>query len=150
MNTAFAYLAATAVVFVVSAPSKSSGGSLDRPVRLASSATARASVATALSGAEIQARLIGNTITGVEDGETYAEYLAPDGTISGEGDSGAYAGFWRVAGDQLCFRYDDDDAGGAWDCASVTLIGASVYWSRGAPAGAPPEATLLAGNPKKL
>jgi len=143
MRRALGYLAAVVIVLATSAAAQTLSSRSRAPVRLGADASA-------LSGAQIRAQVIGNTITGVEDGETYAEYLAPDGTISGEGDSGAYAGFWRVAGDQLCFRYDDDDAGGAWDCASVTLIGASVYWSRGAPAGAPPEATLLAGNPKKL
>jgi hypothetical protein len=151
MNRTFAILSAAAVVFAVSPPSPSFGGRFAGVVRLASGATPRASAATPLSGAEIQARLIGNTITGVENGEAYEEYLKPDGTISGIEDSGFYSGSWRIVNNKLCFHYDEDDGDGkGWDCTPVTLVGTNVYWSNEVSDGDSVEATLLPGNPKNL
>lgn len=107
--------------------------------------------AAPLNGVEIQARLVGNTINGVENGEAYSEYLAPNGTIRGLAPSGLYTGRWRINNNQICFHYDESDGEvGAWDCSPVTLVGEKLYWSDDGGDGAQPEATLVSGNPKNL
>jgi len=103
-----------------------------------------------LTASEIKARIIGNTISGVDDGETYMEYYSPNGTILGTDSSGKYTGNWRIDGDQLCTLFPDDDdsdddnstdnsaganktnnAGGAksWSCSNIGLIGDKVIWN---------------------
>ena len=151
MSRSFAFLAAATVTGTLAvassaAPQTQQGlhRSFVRPV------SARVA-GTALSTAEIQANFVGNTIDGVENGEAYSEYIAPDGTIRGVEPDGFYSGAWRIANGQICFHYnDDDDASTTWDCWPVTLVGENVYWSSGLADGDSPEATLLKGNPKNL
>ena len=44
---------------------------------------------------DIRHALVGNTISGEEDGQAFTEYFKPDGTIAGEEADGRYAGMWR-------------------------------------------------------
>ena len=96
-------------------------------VTLALSSTA---FAQSLSGSQIRETLVGKTISGVEDGESYSEYLNPDGTISGRSPSGRYSGRWRISGDEICFLYDEEGMrnAGKWDCNEVTLRGSRIIW----------------------
>jgi hypothetical protein len=55
-------------------------------VALALSTTA---FAQELSGTQIRQALVGKTMSGIENGESYSEYLSPDGGISGRSPSGA-------------------------------------------------------------
>jgi hypothetical protein len=151
MSRSFALLAAASVTAMLVVATSAASQTL--PVRHRSLAFHAAATvgATPLSGAEIQARFVGNTVVGVENGEAYSEYIVPDGTIRGLGADGPYSGAWRIANGQLCFHYDESDGdGAAWDCSPVTLVGDKVYWSIGVGEGDSPEATLLYGNPKKL
>jgi hypothetical protein len=106
-----------------------------------------------LSADDIKKEIVGNTITGVEKGKTYTEYLKPDGTISGSED-GAYNGAWRLEGDRICLTYDpDEDATSKehqWDCEPLARKGDDLFWSDSVAADDPAEATLLHGNPKNL
>jgi hypothetical protein len=107
-----------------------------------------------LTGEDIKKEIVGNSIIGIEKGETYVEYLSPDGKISGLAESGFYRGAWRVDGDKICVLYDPDEAGdpnaNTWDCEPMARKGENIYWSDSVAADEPSEATLLAGNPKKL
>jgi hypothetical protein len=89
--------------------------------------TAAAS-AQSLSGDQIRTTLIGNTFSGFADGETYSEHLNADGTISGHSPSGAYAGRWRISGDQICFSYAEGKREPKWDCTEVKLKGSRIIW----------------------
>ena len=57
---------------------------------------------------DIKARVIGNTVTGVDDGKPYQEYYNPNGTVSGM-DTEDYTGSWRIEGNKLCTGYESDD-----------------------------------------
>ena len=81
-----------------------------------------------LSGKQIRETLIGNTISGVEDGESYSEHLNPDGTISGRSPSGSYSGRWRISGNQICFLYPEAHRPTEWDCTEVRLDGNRITW----------------------
>ena len=52
--------------------------------------------------AQIRQTIIGNTISGVEDGKSYSEYYQPDGYIHGLEPEGLYVGEWRTSGGNLC------------------------------------------------
>jgi hypothetical protein len=81
-----------------------------------------------LSGDRIRETLIGNTFTGVEGGESYSEYLNPNGTISGRSPSGSYSGRWSISGNRICFLYPQGHGSPKWDCTGVTLDGDRITW----------------------
>ena len=98
---------------------------------------------------DIRHALVGNTISGEEDGQAFTEYFKPDGTIAGEEADGRYAGHWHIAGSQMCLRYEEDDGKeGNWECLRVDVDGTRVTWlSEGE---ATTSATLTPGNPGKF
>ena len=106
-----------------------------------------------LSADDIKKEIVGNTITGIEKGKSYTEYLKPDGTISGSEQAGAYNGAWRLEGDRICVTYDpDEDATSKehqWDCSPLARRGDDLFWSDSVASDDPAEATLIPGNPKK-
>jgi hypothetical protein len=83
-------------------------------------------LAQSLSDGQIRQALVGHTISGVENGKSYSEYLNPNGTISGKNSSGAYSGRWRIARGEICFLYEDSTKG--WDCNGVRLRGNTIIW----------------------
>jgi hypothetical protein len=99
-----------------------------------------------LSSDQIRASIVGNTVVGVEDGEAYAEFLRPNGSLSGRARSGAYYGEWRISGNRICFLYKEDKKG--WDCSHVKLRGSQIVWAEKGGGGS--VATLLRGNPRGL
>jgi hypothetical protein len=94
-------------------------------ITLALSTTA---FAQSLSGDQIRTTLVGNTFSGVADGESYSEHLNPDGTISGRSPSGAYAGKGRISGNEICFSYVEGKRDAKWDCTEVKLRAGRVIW----------------------
>ena len=91
-------------------------------------ALSTAAFAQSLSGDQIRTTLVGNTFSGVADGESYTEHLNPDGTISGRSPSGAYSGKWRISGNEICFSYMEGKQDTKWDCTKVKLRGARIIW----------------------
>ena len=81
-----------------------------------------------LSGKQIRETLVGNTFSGVEDGESFSEYLNPDGTISGRSPSGSYSGRWRISGNQICFSYPQGKQSAKWECTKVRVDGDRITW----------------------
>jgi hypothetical protein len=95
---------------------------------------------------EIQKALVGNTISGENDGQPYSEYLMPDGRVSGMERDGAYTGHWRVSNGRICFAYDDENNNpGPWECVKVDVEGARIKWVDDN--GDQSFATLAGGNP---
>ena len=85
--------------------------------------------AQSLSGDQIRETLVGNTMSGFDDGEVFHEYLNPNGTISGSTPSGRYSGQWRISGDEICFAYDTNaKSGPKWDCSEVRLRRNRIIW----------------------
>jgi hypothetical protein len=52
-----------------------------------------------------------------------ASVLNPDGTISGRSPSGAYAGKWRISGNEICFSHLEGKRDTKWNCTEVKLRG---------------------------
>ncbi len=103
--------------------------------------------------AEIRQAIIGNTVSGIEDGKSYTEYYQLDGHIHGLEPEGPYVGEWRIAGPSFCVRYfdkeDDEGSGstGAWECMGVEIQGSLFAWIKD---GERYKAQLVPGNPNKL
>lgn len=94
-----------------------------------------------LTGEQIRATVSGNTVEGsMTDTGRYAEFYAADGTIRGEG----YTGAWSVEGNTMCFKYGEDPA----DCWGVGKAGDEVLWIKdGAVLG---TGMVRAGNPNEF
>lgn len=101
----------------------------------------------ALTRDQILATIIGNTMTGsLEDGSTYTEYYAADGTIHGtEPTNGAYEGRWSIRDDDaMCWSYAPDYA--VIGCVLLYVEGDTVSFQL-INGETEPAAMLHAGNP---
>jgi hypothetical protein len=97
---------------------------------------------------QIRKALVGNTISGDEDGVIYTEFLSPDGRILGEDRQGRYSGHWMIAGGQMCMRYvERADKESTWDCSKVEVDGAQVTWIAD---GEKSVSKLTPGNPSRF
>jgi hypothetical protein len=98
---------------------------------------------------DIRKALVGNSISGEENGEVFLEFLNPDGRLVGEGSQGMYTGRWRISYGRMCLSYDEEEGKvTTWDCAEVSLDGAStVIWTS---EGKSHSTKLIMGNPSKL
>jgi len=97
-----------------------------------------------LTGRTAWNALIGNSITGDDDGETLVEYYAPNGTAKSRSGKELSTGKWTLRGEQVCFKYPGYDT----DCYKVEVNNdvATFYDSDGSRS----TYTMLKGNPKKL
>ena len=102
-----------------------------------------------LSVDEMQAQIIGNSLSGkTEGGDAYVEHYEVDGTILGKSAAGAYQGKWSFRQDGLmCFRYGD----GAFDGGCVHLMrgGDHVGFQR-VDGTLEPQATFIPGMAPEL
>ena len=98
--------------------------------------------------AQIRQAIIGNTVSGTEDGKPYTEYFLPDGHLRGMGPDGPYAGEWRISGRNFCERSFDDGSYGGWECMGVEIVGSRFAWID--EDGKRYEARRVAGNPNNL
>jgi hypothetical protein len=108
-----------------------------------------AAQAKTLTSAEIRSAVIGNTISGVEDGKEYEEYLHPDGWIFGQEKDGSYKGRWLIEKERLCLIYEEGhhaEKGSRWECLTVGLDGSKIVWD----GDDKYQAKLTPGNPDNL
>jgi hypothetical protein len=90
-------------------------------------------------------RLIGNSITGTEDGKPLTEYYAPDGTAKSMLDNEISTGTWMLVGEVICFKYADDPKP---ECYKLEVSGdtATMYDEKGSGT----RYQIVKGNPKGL
>jgi hypothetical protein len=96
---------------------------------------------------QIRLAIIGNTVSGTEDGKPYTEYFLPDGHLRGVDPEGPYSGEWRISGRRLCERYFDEGSSSDWECMGVEIVGSRFAWIVD---GERYEARRIAGNPNNL
>ena len=97
---------------------------------------------------QIRQALVGNTISGEEDGKTFSEYFNPDGRVLGEGGEGRFSGHWHIAGGQMCVRYAEPTGSESiWECSRIDVEGSAVTWSD---EEGKTVFTLTPGNPGKF
>jgi hypothetical protein len=131
-----------ALVLLVSASSVSAQG----PTRWAQ-APAPPETAPAmqkLTGVAAWGQLVGNSITGEEDGETLVEYYAADGTAKSMLGNEISSGKWVLVGETVCFQYDQEEM----ECYKLEVTGNTVTLTDQDGTGTRYE--ILKGNPKGL
>ena len=97
-----------------------------------------------LVGLDAWNQLVGNSITGKEDGETLVEYYAADGTAKSMMGNQISTGQWVLVGDTVCFKYPDEEM----DCYKLEVIGNTVTMTDST--GEATRYEILKGNPKSL
>ena len=104
--------------------------------------------AAELTRAELETRVVGNTIHYQSGTEHIFEFLAPDGVIRGYSSvHGPYTARWRLLGeDAICFEHEDPMASG---CVSVVLRKGLVEYHRKDGVVEDPF-PFLKGNPRHL
>ena len=90
-------------------------------------------------------KLIGNSITGTEDGKTLTEYYAADGTAKSMLGNEISTGTWMLVGEVICFKYADEPQ---TECYKLEVTGdnATMYDEKGSGT----RYQILKGNPKGL
>jgi hypothetical protein len=88
--------------------------------------------------------LVGNSISGKDDGQDVVEFYAADGTAKSMTGNDISSGTWALVGDTVCFKYPDEDI----DCYKIEVTGTAVTFTDQKGAGTRYE--ILKGNPKGL
>jgi hypothetical protein len=98
-----------------------------------------------LVGVAAWGKLVGNSITGKEDGETLVEHYAADGTAKSMLGNEISTGKWALVGETICFQYADEKE---MECYKLEVMGNTVTFTDQKGTGTRYE--LLKGNPKGL
>ena len=104
---------------------------------------------TLMTEAEIRETVVGNTYEGDSvryPGNTYIEYIHPDGKISGLWNgSDRYKGQWAVSGKVWCYRYKSTSG-----CSTLARDGDTIRWYAldGSYRGG--KSVVTAGDPREL
>jgi hypothetical protein len=98
-----------------------------------------------LSGVAAWNQLVGNSITGKEDGETLVEYYAPDGTAKSMHGNEISTGQWALVGETICFRYADEKE---MECYRLEVMGNTATFTDKGGTGSRYE--IVKGNPQGL
>jgi hypothetical protein len=114
-------------------------------LRLAQAAPETSPTAQRLVGVAARNAVVGNSITGKEDGEILVEYYAPDGTAKSMLGNEISTGKWALVGETICFQYADEKE---MECYKLEVMGNTVTFTDQKGTGTRYE--LLKGNPKGL
>ena len=98
-----------------------------------------------LMGVAAWAQLVGNSITGQEDGKTLVEFYAADGTTKSMLGNEISTGKWVLVGETICFQYTDQKE---MECYKLEVMGNTVTLTD--PKGTGSRYEILKGNPKGL
>ena len=97
-----------------------------------------------LTGKAAWDRLIGNSISGRDDGKVLVEYYAADGIARSMTDNEISTGKWTVSGEAICFKY----GGVANTCFTLEVFGDTVtFYNEKGDGG---RYMILKGNPNGL
>jgi hypothetical protein len=125
----------------------SCGASAQGVLRLAQAAPAPETTPSGqtLTGLAAWSQLVGNSITGQEDGNTLVEYYAPDGTAKSMLGNEISSGKWVLVGETICFQYTDQKE---MECYKLEVMGSTATFTDQQGTGSRYE--ILKGNPKGL
>jgi hypothetical protein len=125
----------------------SCGASAQDILKLAQTAPAPETTPAAqrLTGVAAWSQLVGNSITGQEDGKTLVEYYASDGTAKSMLGNEISSGKWVLVGETICFQYTDQKE---MECYKLEVMGNTVTLTDQQGTGSRYE--ILKGNPKGL
>ncbi len=111
----------------------------------AAAAPAPAAAPTKMTGIAAWGKVVGNSVTGTEDGKVVVEFYAPDGTAKSMTGNEISSGKWALVGETVCFQYTDDPK---MECYKLEVSGNTVTYTDEKGTGLRYE--ILAGNPKGL
>lgn len=101
-----------------------------------------------IAPADLPAIVANRTYRGQSDGEPYAEYYTPDGSVRGKTGGETYTGSWKVVGEKLCFTYPKPGKDDEVYCYEVFKNGDALTWTDSN--GQLVETTFVEGNPDNL
>lgn len=101
-----------------------------------------------LSPADLPAVVADRTYRGDFDGQSFAEYYLPDGTLHGRAGDQTYTGSWEVLGEQLCLTYPAEGMDSEVSCYSVFRDGDTLSWL--GDDGTVLQPAYVEGNPDNL
>lgn len=132
---------AVALMLIIGAGAASAQGSS----KLAQATPETSPAAQKVVGVAAWNLVVGNSITGKEDGETLVEYYASDGTAKSMLGNEISTGKWALVGETICFQYPDDKE---MECYKLEVMGNTVTFTDQKGTGTRYE--ILKGNPKGL
>ena len=90
-------------------------------------------------------QLVGNSITGQEDGKPLTEFYAQDGSVKSMTGNEITTGQWALVGETICFKYTGEPKG---ECYRLEVAGNTATFTDEKGAGTRYE--IVKGNPKGL
>jgi hypothetical protein len=96
-----------------------------------------------LVGLAAWSALVGNSISGMDDGKPLVEYYAADGTAKSMSGNEISRGQWALVGETVCFKYDGDT-----DCYRIEVMDNTATFTDSKGTGL--RYDILKGNPKNL
>jgi hypothetical protein len=98
-----------------------------------------------LVGLAAWSQVVGNTITGNENGKVLVEFYAPDGMAKSMTGNEISTGSWALVGETICFKYTDEPKP---ECYRLEVVGnTATYYDE---KGSGTRYEILKGNPKGL
>lgn len=98
---------------------------------------------TRLVGLPAWSALVGNSISGTDDGKPLVEHYLADGTVKSMHGNEITTGQWALVGDTVCFKYGNDT-----ECYKIEVVDNTATYTDSKGVGTRYE--ILKGNPKNL
>jgi hypothetical protein len=96
-------------------------------------------------GSSAWSQVVGNSITGREEGKLLTEFYAADGSIKSLHGNELSTGQWALVGETICTRYSGDPA---TECYRIEVVGDSATFIDKSGSGT--RYQILKGNPSNL
>jgi hypothetical protein len=96
-----------------------------------------------LVGLQAWSALVGNSISGMEDGKPLVEHYMADGTAKSMTGNEISTGQWALVGDTVCFKYDSET-----ECYKIEVMDKTATFTDSKGTGT--RYDILKGNPKNL
>jgi pyruvate/2-oxoglutarate dehydrogenase complex dihydrolipoamide acyltransferase (E2) component len=109
----------------------------------AAAAPAASAPAAKLVGLQAWSALVGNSISGMEDGKPLVEHYLADGTAKSMTGNEISTGNWALVGETVCFKYDNET-----ECYKIEVMDKTATFTDSKGTG--PRYEILKGNPKNL
>jgi len=87
--------------------------------------------------------LVGNSISGMEDGKPLVEHYLADGTAKSMSGNEISTGKWALVGDTVCFKYGEET-----ECYKIEVVDNTATFTDSKGSGT--RYDILKGNPKNL
>lgn len=125
------------------APAAAAPPAAPAPAAAAAPAAPAPAAPVKLVGLAAWSALVGNSISGMEDGKPLVEFYAADGTSKSMQGNEISRGVWALVGETVCFKYDSET-----ECYKLEVIDNAATFTDSKGNGT--RYDILKGNPKNL